>query len=95
MRFRDDYGVYVCPHVFGGHADVLLAVRDFDGSWQFLCGAEHDTERETPCVIGVSHLTEIDDSIHELTEMTPGQVARRQSKNVDWTIGDLSEEQDD
>jgi hypothetical protein len=60
-----------------------------DGSWQFLCGADHDTESEGPRHVGVGHLTERDSSIHELTTLMPGQIARRQSKHSEWTFGDI------
>ena len=88
-KFRADYGVFVCPHVFEGNTDVLFAVRDFDGSWQFLCGADHDAESEAPRHVGVDHLAENDSSIHELTALLPGQFASRQSRDSDWTVGDL------
>ena len=91
-KFRADYAVFVCPHVFEGNTDVLFAVRDFDGSWQFLCGADHDAKSEAPRHIGVGHLADNDSSIHELTALLPGQFASRQSRNSNWTVGDLDPE---
>lgn len=91
-QFRDDFGVYVCPHVFIGSADVIFAVRDFDGDWQFLCGAEHDAESEGPHHIGVGHLTAVDTRVHELAVLMPGQFAERQSTDSEWKIGDLDPE---
>ena len=88
-QFRDDYGVFVCSHVFEGIADVLLVVRDPDGYWQFLCGDDHDRETEGPRHVGVGHLTESDPSIHATTALEPGQYAERKSHESEWRFGEL------
>lgn len=90
-KFRNDYGVFVCEHVFKDKLPVLEAVRDPDGYWQFFCGGEEDFENSRPRHIGIGHLTNIDPSIHELTCMEPGQFAERSSVGEPWHFGNLGD----
>ncbi|WHI50165.1 hypothetical protein P3339_17185 [Microbulbifer sp. MLAF003] len=91
MKFRDDYGVYVCPHVFDGSRPVLDSCRDTDGSWQFLCGVQECMENSEPRFIGVGHLIKRDESINDLTVLEPGTYAERKSINAEWTFGKLED----
>lgn len=91
MKFKSDYGVYVCPHVFDRSRPVLESVRDFDGDWQFLCGVEGCAEEGEPRHIGAGHLVECDSSIHELTALKPGMFAERLNLKSAWQFGDLNE----
>ena len=91
MKFQPDYGVYVCPHVFDKTRNVLFSVRDFDGSWQFLCGIEGCIEEGEPRHIGVGHLVERDKSIDELTKLEPGMLAERDSIDSTWQYSDLED----
>ena len=86
MKFKPDYGVYVCPHVFDRSRPVLESIRDLDGSWQFLCGIERCIEEGEPHYIGVGHLIEIDPSIDELTALNPGMYADRTDKGSAWSF---------
>ena len=90
-KFKDDYGVYVCSHVFQRESPVLESVRDPDGFWQFFCGQDHDMDVEEPHLIGVGHLTSSDSTIHELTNLKPGQYAERSTFSESWVFGDLEE----
>lgn len=85
-KFDNDYGVFCCPHVFLGE-DVKLVIRDYDGSWQFLCGND-DTSTE-PKFIGVGHLTNKDPSINQVTNLNLGQGAERDSIKSGWILFDL------
>lgn len=91
MKFNPNYGVYVCPHVFQRSREVLESVRDFDGSWQFLCGVEGCIDEGGPHLIGVGHLIEVDPSIDELTSLNPGMYAERPDINSAWSFGSLEE----
>lgn len=91
MKFRDDFGVYLCSHVFKENFPVLEGIRDPDGDWQFLCGGEHDFANEEPHLVGVGHLTSRDKSIHELTGLERSERAVRASASETWVISTLDE----
>ncbi|MCB4438681.1 DUF2185 domain-containing protein [Alteromonas sp. McT4-15] len=91
MNFKDDYGVFVCPHVFAQSAPILFSVRDFDGSWQFLCGDDDCIESSKPKLVHVGKLAKIDPTIHQLTSMGIGTYAERFSSIADWTFGKLED----
>jgi hypothetical protein len=87
--FKDDFGVYVCPHVFKKETPILEVIRDPEGDWQFFCGGDHSGESEGPKLIGVGHLTNEDSSIHELTKMEPNSFAAREYVGGPWIFGIL------
>lgn len=91
MEFKDDYGVFVCPHVFQQSLPILFSVRDFDGSWQFLCGDDDCVENGKPHLVHVGKLTESDPTIHHLTSMEIGTFAERFSSIAGWTFGKLED----
>ena len=89
MIFRDDYGVYVCSHVFKNTRPILESVRDEDGSWQFLCGVEGCLDEGGPHLVGVGHLIARDPSINELIVLNLGMYAERASDTSKWEFGTL------
>jgi len=89
MKFRHDYGVYVCPHVFAHESPVLDALRDPDGYWQFFCGDPKCPETSEPKLIGVGHLIEKDETINEVTCLEASTYAERTSINAPWQFGKL------
>ncbi|MES9901603.1 MAG: hypothetical protein ABW168_02840 [Sedimenticola sp.] len=89
MKFRDDYGVYVCPHVFNDEKPVLDAVRDPDGYWQFFCGDPSCPENTEPKLVGVGHLINRDKTIDELAKLEVASYAERKSVKSPWRIGKL------
>lgn len=91
MKFRNDYGVYVCPHVFENSRPILDSVRDTDGSWQFLCGVDGCTDEGEPQLVAVGHLVKRDPSVNELTLLKPGMYAERASENEPWAFGQLDD----
>ncbi|MCG9599184.1 MULTISPECIES: hypothetical protein [Vibrio] len=91
MKFRNDYGVFVCTHVFEKTRPVLFSVRDFDGDWQFLCGIDGCVESGRPHHIGVGHLVAEDATINDLTALEPGTCARRSALGSQWVVGKLEE----
>jgi hypothetical protein len=90
-KFRSDYGVYLCPHVFNKEKHILEVVRDPDGFWQFFCGGKHDFENEKCHFVGVGHLFSVDQSIHELASMEKGTFAERKSVGGEWVFGVLDD----
>jgi len=89
MKFKEDFGVYVCPHVFDESRPVLDSVRDFDGSWQFLCGVKGCLDDGEPKHVGVGHLVKSDSTINELTALAPGTYAERANPETKWSFGKL------
>ena len=67
----------------------MESVRDFDGDWQFLCGAEDCVADGEPHHIGVGHLIQNDPAIEELASLKPGTFAERSAENKDWSISRL------
>jgi len=89
VKFKSDYAVYVCPHVFLGESDVLDVVRDPDGYWQFFCGEPECSKTSKPKLIGVGHLLNKDETINEVAKLEVGSYAERASASVDWKFGIL------
>lgn len=87
MKFRDDYGVYVCSHIFENSRPILDSVRDKDGSWQFLCGVDGCVDEGEPHLVGVGHLVKRDLSVNQLTSLKPGMYAERANENEPWKYG--------
>ena len=89
MKFKKDYGVYCCKHVFENSRPCLFTVRDFDGSWQFLCGDATCPKSGPPKLIGVGHLIDNDSAIDKLAILNNGTCAERKNKKSNWKISDL------
>ena len=87
MKFRDDYGVFICSHIFNDNLPVLEGIRDDEGNWQLFCGKDHDFENEEPHLIGIGHLTSQDESLNELTNLNKNEFAERKSQNHPWIFG--------
>jgi hypothetical protein len=88
LEFRDDFGVFVCEHVFKSARSVLFCVRDWDGSWQFLCG-EDDPRNDPIHLIHVGELLARDPSLHETAGMDVGSFGERTSASGAWDFGAL------
>ena len=89
MKFNDNYGVYVCPHIFKKESPVLVSIRDPEGYWQFFCEDENCPEKSVPHLIGVGHLTQSDPIIHALTCLKSSSFAQRIHANANWEFGEL------
>ena len=89
LKFRSDYAVFLCPHVFRKERPILEVIRDPDGDWQFFCGGEHDFEKERPHTVGIGHLIEDDPSIQDLAAMEKGTYAERDAIGLKWRFGVL------
>jgi hypothetical protein len=82
-KFRDDFGVFVCPHVLDG-ATVLKVVRDQEGDWQFSCGDEPADEGVDLQLIAVGDLVASDISLADSVELRIGQGIERSAHYKDW-----------
>ena len=88
-KFRRDYGVYCCPHVFNNERPILLVIRDPDGEWQFLCGESDDTDK---ChLVGVGHLLDRDSKLEQLANLAEATGAERETSDHDWKYFELEE----
>jgi hypothetical protein len=94
LEFKYDIGVYVCPHIFEGVAPILFSVRDFDGSYQFLCGDKNCVESSKPHFVHIGFIANTDPTINELTSLKPGMFAERFSSIADWEFGQLDHQID-
>jgi len=88
-KFRRDYGVYCCNHVFLDERPILLAIRDPDGYWQFLCGEDDDAG---DChLVGIGHLLDRDPSLDQMADLAVASGAERSALGDDWSHFELSE----
>jgi hypothetical protein len=46
-------------------------------------------DKEGPHFVAIGHLTTQDHTLHELTELAPGQFAERSSVGDEWKVGYL------
>lgn len=88
-RFRRDYGVYCCSHVFSDQRPVLLVIRDPDGDWQFLCG--NSEENEDCHLVGIGHLLDRDPSLGQMAELMVSSGAERKDISASWEMFSLDE----
>ena len=87
-KFRRDYSVYCCPHVFQKERPILLVIRDQDGAWQFLCGGNEDTD---DCHhVGVGHLLDSDPSIEVMANLSIASGAEREEISREWVYFELA-----
>jgi len=86
--FREDYGVYCCPHIFNKQRPILLVIRDPDeGDWQFLCGENDDTG---DChLVGIGHLIERDPEVAQMANLKKGSGAERATVSNAWSYFEL------
>ena len=89
MKFRSDYGVFVCPHVFKNERPILEVIRDPDGYWQFLCGSKHDPKKEPFHHIEVGDLIERDPNIAGTVKLEIATYAERKELGKKWRYGKL------
>jgi hypothetical protein len=89
-KFRIDYGVYCCPHVFKQERTANVVIRDPDGCWQFLCGQGDDDFSEGHHV-GVGHLIAHDTSLSDAVNLEVGYGIERESKDANWILFKLED----
>ena len=100
-KFAPDLTVFVCPHVFAKERPILDVIRDFDGTWQFLCGhdfADPDSAPEDgsshqpdggPQKIAVRQLLEREPTLAQMAALEEGHFAERESETTKWLFGEL------
>jgi len=81
MQFKENLGVFVCPHVFKDTRPILLVVHE-EGDWQCLCG--QDDHDENGHLVGIGHLVERDPTLDELYDLPEGWEAERSSLRENW-----------
>lgn len=88
-KFRQDFGVYCCPHVFREERPILLVIRDPDGDWQFLCGCDDDND---DCHhVGVGHLLKRDPSLEVMAKLKIATGAEKERKGDEWLYFELED----
>ena len=89
-QFREDFGVFVCPHVLEGEA-VLAVVRDAEGDWQFSCGDEAADANADLHLVAVGDLISKDPSLADSVELAENQGIERAKTYKDWESFSISE----
>lgn len=83
---------FVQVRVMSGKSPALQVVRHSDGYWLVSDGAvdiERFDDPERAVRADLSHAALWDGSIAQLASMSPGTVATRRSRNLEWTISPL------
>ena len=83
MKTKRELAAFICEHVFDDSRPVLLVVKDDEGDWQLLCGAEHSGP-PLGKVVGLNHLLDRDPSINEVLDLDEGWEAERISAAAPW-----------
>jgi len=81
---------FTCTHVLNEKNPILYVSHDFEGDWQFLCGAEHHKSGDA-AVISLKEAYELDQTINYLYEMPRGVAAERTSVKSKWVPFKLPE----
>jgi hypothetical protein len=82
---------YVCIHVFADERPVLLVSRP-DGDWCFLCGDEHDDDASDYRVMGIGHVLERDQTLHEVADLRADWEAERTAVGAEWRRVEIPED---
>ena len=83
MKFREDYGVFCCEHIFNRERKVKLIVRD-DG-YQFLCG-EDDIENSEPKFVGIYYILEYQPEIENIALNLKEMTLAYKDENDIWKV---------
>ena len=89
-QFRNDFGVFVCPHVLAG-AKVLEVVRDSEGDWQFRCGDTAADSDADLTLVAVGDVLASDPSLAQSVELEIGQGIERAASYKDWETFTIEE----
>jgi hypothetical protein len=74
--------VFTTTRVIDENHPILLVCHDDDGDWQFLCGT---TDAPEDCkLICLKDLVEIDPSVNDIADLTPGWRAWRENAGSEW-----------
>lgn len=77
---------FTCDHVLNGTHPILYVSHDTnDGTWQFLCGTENHNESNAR-ILGIKEITEIDQTLNELSKMPVGTFAQRSEIGGKWKV---------
>lgn len=90
--FRNDFGVFCCPHIFRKEGPILLVIRDPDGKWKFLCGKDEDNNDLHH--IGVGQLLQRDKTLDVMASLSMATGAKREDVLSDWEYIKLEDNND-
>jgi len=87
MSFKDNLrtAVFTTKFVIDESSPILFVYHDEDGSWQFH-GKEDNIKEADMRIVGLGEILEIDNSIWDLKDMSPGFEAFRSSKVSEWKV---------
>ncbi len=76
--------VFTCCHIIEENKPILYIKYDYEGCWQFLCGATHTTEDAR--IVSLDEMLQLDQDIRLVANLKNGQSAERKSKDDKWAI---------
>ena len=62
----------------------MLLVSRPDGDWCFLCGGNHPDDASAFRVVGIGHLLDKDDTLHQVLDLQPEEEAERSTPDAPW-----------
>ena len=77
--------VLTTSYVLCNDSQVTFVLYDEDGDWQ-LFGDEEVNEDESPYVVAVEEILEIEPALRRLPEMEPGQAVVREKDSTRWVF---------
>lgn len=90
MKFRKDYGVFCCEHVFKKEREIRLIVRD--EGYQFLCGND-DIEGSEPRLVGIQHILSYQPEIENIAvNLSENTLAYKDENSNIWNVESLENE---
>jgi hypothetical protein len=85
--------VFVCDNVHVHGRPILFVSHESDGSWQFLCGGQHDDDASDGVALACwERAVALDPSVGELSGMCPHWEAERDAPDAPWSIHDRMED---
>ena len=85
----DDRAAILCEHVANEGFPILRAIRDepledADSGWQFVCDSGKSEDEDNAQVWAISEVLEIEPSLTEYIDESPGTVLERKNKDSQW-----------
>lgn len=79
-----------CTHVVEEGKPVLFVSHDEDGSWQYLCGGQHEDDPESCLIVCNGCLGKKDASLKGIETLPVGHCAERVSEDEkSWEVYEL------
>ena len=81
---HDIESAIICQHCAKLGSPILLALRDADSGWQFLCGRAEIEQPELAQVWSLSEVVAKESSLRDIIESGDGAYYRRKGESDAW-----------